>query len=66
MATVPEPVWLSRQEAARLLGVRLATVDRLISTGVLDRYLIRGRYVRVKGSQVKELAALPRDWLARC
>lgn len=60
------PKFLSRQEAAAELGVDLVTVDRLISTGVLARYRIRGRYVRVKASQVRDLAGLPADWLRRC
>lgn len=60
------PEWLSRQEAAAVLGVGLDTVDRLISTGVLARYRIRGRYVRVKADQVWDLTGLPVDWLKRC
>lgn len=60
------PEWLSRQEAASLLDVDVATVDRLISTGVLDRYRIRGRYIRVRGRQVQELLDLPSEWLRRC
>lgn len=60
------PKFLSRQEAAAVLGVDLVTVDRLISTGALARYRIRGRYVRVKASQVRDLAGLPADWLRRC
>lgn len=57
---------MSRHEAARVLGVDVAVVDRLISAGALDRYRLRGRYVRVKGDQVEDLAALPAEWLARC
>lgn len=49
-----------------MLGVDVAVVDRLISAGALDRYRLRGRYVRVKGDQVEDLAALPAEWLARC
>lgn len=64
MTTQPE--FLSRQEAAAALGVPLEAVDRLIRRGLLDRYRIRDRYVRVKTGQVAELAALPRDWLLRC
>lgn len=60
------PQWLSRQEAAALLGVSVDTVDRLIRTGVLDRYRLRGRYIRVRGEQVSGLLTLPRDWLERC
>ncbi|AMD42790.1 helix-turn-helix DNA-binding protein [Streptomyces phage Xkcd426] len=60
------PKFLSRQEAAEVLGVDLAVVDRLVSTGALDRYRIRERYVRVLTGQVVALADLPREWLARC
>lgn len=59
-------MYLSRQEAAAVLGVDVATVDRLISTGVLDRYRLRGLYIRVQARQVAELAGLPREWLSRC
>lgn len=58
--------FLSRQEAADRLRVDLATIDRLIATGVLDRYRIRGRWIRVEAGQVAELADLPREWLRRC
>jgi excisionase family DNA binding protein len=61
----PAPKWLSRQEAAALLGLRLADVDHLIHTGLLARYRIRDRYVRVLRAEVDELAQLPRDWLQR-
>lgn len=57
---------MSRQEAAAVLGVDVAVVDRLISTGVLARYRIRERYIRVKASQVRDLTGLPKDWLERC
>jgi len=60
------PKFLSRQEAATLLGLDVPAVDRLIARGVLDRYLIRERYVRVPTGQVVELSDLPRDWLLRC
>lgn len=64
--TSDTPVYLSRQEAAAVLGVDVATVDRLISTGVLDRYRLRGLYIRVQARQVAELVGLPREWLSRC
>ena len=64
--TSDTPKYLSRQEAAAVLGVDVATVDRLISTGVLDRYRLRGLYIRVQARQVAELAGLPREWLSRC
>jgi hypothetical protein len=57
---------MSRQEAAEMLDVPLAVVDRMISHGLLDRYRIRDRYVRVETGQVAELASLPREWLLRC
>lgn len=60
------PKFMSRQEAARWLDVDVATVDRLIATGVLDRYRVRGRWVRVLTGQVVALGDLPREWLRRC
>lgn len=48
--------YMSRQEAAAALDVTPADVDRFISTGLLARYRIRGRYVRVLRSEVTELA----------
>lgn len=60
------PKFLSRQEAAEVLGLEVPAVDRLISLGLLDRYRIQGRYVRVPAGQVAELATLPREWLLRC
>lgn len=64
--TSDSPKFLSRQEAAMMLRVELATIDRLIETGILDRYRIRGRWVRVLTGQVLELQQLPREWLDRC
>lgn len=58
--------YLSRQEAAIMLGVPVAVVDRLIATGALPRYRLRDRYVRVREGDVAELAHVPRDVLARC
>lgn len=58
--------YISRQEAANRLGVSLATVDRLIATGLLKRYRIQGRYVRVAVRDVQPLLDVPRDWLDRC
>lgn len=60
------PQFLSRQEAATVLGVSLSTIDRLINAGLLDRYRIQGRWIRVLAQQVAELATLPRQWLDRC
>jgi hypothetical protein len=57
---------MSRQEAALRLGVPLAVVDRMIACGLLDRYRIRGVYIRVPTGQVAELASLPREYLLRC
>jgi len=59
------PKFLSRQEAAEVLGTDIGTVDLLISTGVLDRYRLRGRWIRVLTSQVLELRAVPVEWLGR-
>lgn len=59
----PPPKWLTRQEAAAVLDVSLDDVDRFISIGLLDRYRIRGRYVRVLRSQVDELATVDRAFL---
>ena len=64
--TVTVQKFMSRQEAAAALGMDVPAVDRLISNGLLDRYRIRGQYVRVPTGQVAELATLPRDWLLRC
>ena len=61
-----QPKFLSRQEAAGILAIDLTTVDRLIATGVLDRYRIRERWVRVLTEQVLELRELPPEWLSRC
>lgn len=57
------PKFVSRQEAASALGVTVDDVDRLISNGLLSRWRIRGRYVRVLWSEVAELAELPTEWL---
>jgi excisionase family DNA binding protein len=57
------PKFVSRQEAASALGVTVDDVDRLISNGLLSRWRVRGRYIRVLRSEVDELAALPTDWL---
>lgn len=55
--------YVSRQEAAEQLGVDLTVVDRLIATGVLPRYRLRGRYVRVRQDDVDELKTLPTEFL---
>lgn len=57
---------MSRQEAAAALGVDVTVVDRLIAHGVLTRYRIAGRWVRVEARQVAELATLPREYLLKC
>lgn len=66
MTVTPAQKFMSRQEAAVVLGIDVPAVDRLISCGLLDRYRIRDRYVRVPTGQVAELATLPREWLLRC
>lgn len=58
--------FLSKQEAAMQLGLDVVDVDRLIATGVLTRYRIRGRWVRVLAAEVALLADMPREWLRRC
>lgn len=58
--------FMSRHEAAAVLGVDLSVVDRLIARAVLDRYRLGGLYVRVRADQVRELAGMPVDWLRRC
>lgn len=55
--------YLSRQEAAVILGVTLAQVDQLIATGLLDRYRLRGLYIRLRRQQVEELAQVDRSFL---
>src|SRR5690606_14619715 len=50
------PTYLSRAEAARRLGVSVATVDRMIRHGLLERYRYAGLYVRVSARQVDELS----------
>lgn len=54
---------MSRQEAAVRLDLTLVQLDQLIATGVLDRYRLRGRYIRVLRRQVEELAQLDRAFL---
>lgn len=66
MTQPPAPKFLSRQEAAAALDVTVDAVDRMIRHGLLDRYRIAERYVRVPAGQVAELADLPRDWLISC
>lgn len=61
-----QPKFLSRQEAAEILGTDVATIDRLIAMGVLDRYRIRDRWIRVLTEQIMELRGLPSGWLSRC
>lgn len=46
-----------------VLGVSLAEVDHFIAIGLLDRYRIRGRYIRVLRSQVDELSRVDPTFL---
>lgn len=55
--------YMSRQEAALALRVTVTVVDRLISVGLLSRWRIQGRYIRVLRSEVAELAALDPELL---
>ena len=63
---VTDTRFLSRQEAAAALGVDVAVVDRLIAAGVLARYRVAGRWVRVRADEVAELATLPTLYLIKC
>lgn len=49
-----------------LLHLPVAAVDRLIATGMLPRYRIRDRYIRVRLRDVQALLDVPQDWLLRC
>ena len=60
------PEYMTRQEAAAVLGLTVDDIDRMISHGLLARYRIRGRYVRVRVRDVEQLLDVPRDWLRRC
>lgn len=58
--------FISLQEAAALLGDSLTDVQRYVSTGLLDRYRVRDRYIRVRASQVAELATVPPEVRRTC
>lgn len=58
--------FMSVQEAAAVLGVPDSVVHRMIRHGLLDRYRLRERYVRVKTGDVLAFLDVPREWLARC
>lgn len=58
--------WMSRQEVAAELGLTLPQVDRLIDTGLLPRYRLRERYIRVRREDVEPLLDVPKEWLLRC
>ena len=58
--------YMTKQEAATVLGVDPSTVDRLITTGALTRYRLRERYIRVLASEVAALSELPAEWLRHC
>ena len=64
--TMTQEQFVTRQEAAGMLGVPVATIDRMIGQGLLRRYRIRERYVRVPKGDVEALLDVPRDWLLRC
>lgn len=59
------PEYLSRQEAADVLHTTVPVVDRLIATGVLPRYRLHGRYIRLRTKDVLQLQDVPVEWLAR-
>jgi len=55
--------YVSRQyidpgEAALMLGCTVQDVHRYISVGLLDRYRLRERYIRVRRDQVEELVTV--------
>jgi hypothetical protein len=45
-------------EAALTLGCTIQEVRRYIDLGLLDRYRLRGTYIRVRRDQVNELASV--------
>lgn len=50
-------VWLTRDEAARRLGVSVRTIDRYISGGQLPAHrLPGGRLIRIKENDLQALA----------
>lgn len=49
-----------------MLGLTVPEVDRLIATGLLPRYRLRERYVRVRREDAQELLDVPKAWLLRC
>jgi len=55
--------WTTRQEAAVFLGVDVEDIDRLIGAGLLLRYRLAGRYVRLLRAQVEELGHLDAELL---
>jgi hypothetical protein len=55
--------YISRQEAAVVIGCTIKDVDRFIAIGLLARYRQAGRYIRVLRVQCDELAALDPDFL---
>lgn len=57
--------YLTRQEAARRLGVSLRTVDHLIKAGLLTRYVLKERYVRLRAPEVEALRQFSPSVLAR-
>lgn len=64
--TANRETYLSVSEAAYVLGVEESTVHRMIRHGLLPRYRLRERYIRVRTADVEELRSVPREWLMRC
>lgn len=62
MRNMAEDRFISRQEAALRMNVSVDEIDRYIAAGLLARYRIRGRYLRVLRAQVDELATVPIEW----
>lgn len=50
--------YVSIQEAAAILKCSPATIQRYIAQGLLDRYRLRERYIRVRRDQVNELSTV--------
>ena len=53
--TLPSAIFITRTEAARRLGVGVATIQHLIDSGVLEAVKFGYRTVRVRASTVTDL-----------
>jgi excisionase family DNA binding protein len=59
MSNNDSPQWLTREQAARRLGVSLSTIDRLRKTGDLKERPGLGRSVRITVASVDGLDIAP-------